>query len=120
MKILICGDRHWDNYDSVLNIVKRLIKKYGNDITIIEGGATGADTMAKKAAVQLEIKYKEYPANWELYGKKAGPIRNQQMLDEENPDIVIAFTPDINKSIGTRDMCSRAKKANKPVYIFNK
>lgn len=37
MKILICGYRHWDDYGSVLNIVKRLIKRYGNDITIIEG-----------------------------------------------------------------------------------
>lgn len=119
MKVLICGDRYWDNYSSILNIVKRLKNKYGN-IKIIEGGCSGADIMAKKAAIECGLEYAEYPANWTEYGKRAGPLRNQQMLDEENPDMVIAFHPNTNQSKGTKDMIARAKKAGIQIYIFDK
>jgi hypothetical protein len=60
MKILICGSRHWTNYQTILNIMKRLIVKYG-DITIIEGGAPGADTPARKAAIECGVPYTEFP-----------------------------------------------------------
>ena len=46
--------------------------------------------------------------DWKKYGKKAGPLRNQQMLEEGKPDLVVAF-PGGN---GTADMVRRAKKAN--------
>lgn len=49
-----------------------------------------------------------YPANWSKYKKKAGPIRNQQMLDEGKPDLVVAFSG----GTGTADMVHRAKVAN--------
>jgi len=73
-KILICGSRHWSNYNSILSVVQRLVSRYGPDITIIEGGAPGADTLAKKAAIECGIQFKEFPADWDKYGKKAGPI----------------------------------------------
>ncbi len=51
--------------------------------------------------------------------KAAGPIRNQQMLDEEpDIDLVIAIHEDPTLGKGTRDMVSRARKAKKPVHIF--
>lgn len=117
MKVLICGDRHWNNYQSVLDIVKRIIKKYDN-VIIIEGGCSGADAMAKKAAIECNIPYKEYPAHWDKHGKAAGPIRNQKMLDEEKPDMVIAFHSEIDKSKGTKDMQKRVKKASVPFFII--
>ncbi|HHX59799.1 MAG TPA: DUF2493 domain-containing protein [Epulopiscium sp.] len=119
MKVLICGDRHWNNYSSILNIVQRLKKAYGN-IKIVQGGCSGADIIAKKAAIECGLEYAEYPANWSKYGKRAGPLRNQQMLDEENPDMVIAFHPNINQSKGSRDMITRAKQVGIQTYIFDK
>ncbi len=88
MKILICGSRDWENYQSILNIVKRLL-----------------------------VKYMEFPAEWKKYGRKAGPIRNQQMLDKD-PDMVIAFHSDIAKSKGTTDMVRKARKKGVPTYII--
>lgn len=117
MKVLICGSRHWSNYNSTLSVMRRLMNRYGPDIIIIEGGAPGADSLARKAAIECSLTYKEFPADWDKHGRKAGPIRNQRMLDE-NPDIVIAFHENIESSKGTKDMVSKAKRKGVPVYII--
>lgn len=119
MRVLICGDRNWSDYNRISEIVKRLIAKYGK-IEIIEGGCRGADVLARKAAIECGVPYKEFPANWTKYGKSAGPIRNQQMLDEGMPSMVIAFHSNISTSKGTKDMIERARKHQIPSYIIKK
>lgn len=84
--------------------------QYGNwlpDVFVISGKARGADTLAIDWAVVNWQDYKEFPADWEKYGKSAGYIRNQQMLDEGKPDIVVAFPG----GAGTRMMVNIARKA---------
>jgi YspA, cpYpsA-related SLOG family len=105
LKILVCGCRHYSDYTRIYGI----IKAFGSDITIISGACRGADKLAVEVAQKLGLNFREYPANWSLYGKKAGPIRNQQMIDLESPDLVIAFHPDLNSSKGTKDMLRRAE-----------
>ncbi len=61
------------------------------DITIIAGGATGVDSVAADFAVVNYCQLEKYPADWNKYGKRAGYIRNKQMLDEGRPDLVVAF-----------------------------
>ncbi len=122
MKILICGSRHWTNYNSILSVIRRLITCYGPDILIVEGGASGADLLSRKAAIECGISYKEFPADWNKYGRAAGPIRNQQMLEEvmedEGRGMIIAFHEDLAKSKGTKDMVNRAKGKGIPIYII--
>jgi hypothetical protein len=84
---------------------------------IIEGGAKGVDRNAKAYAMQKGIPFEEYPANWDKYGKAAGPIRNKQMLDEGQPDLVIAFLAPNSK--GTKNMIEQATKAGVPVKVIN-
>jgi hypothetical protein len=62
-----------------------------SDIEIISGMAKGADSAAVDWAVVNWCKVHEFPADWKKYGRAAGAIRNQQMLDEGKPDVVIAF-----------------------------
>ena len=79
MRVLICGDRHWVDQ---IKIRKRLISLcLPPDSIIIHGGARGADLIAGKEAKKLGIRVMEFKADWERYGKAAGPIRNKQMLD---------------------------------------
>jgi UDP-N-acetylmuramoylalanine-D-glutamate ligase len=83
--------------------------EFGNylyNITIITGGATGADRSAADWAALEFTDYEEYPANWKKHGKAAGPIRNKQMLDS-GVDLVIAFPG----GAGTANMVKQAKKA---------
>lgn len=115
IKILICGGREYNNYEKIKKIIKEI-----NPSCIVQGGAKGADLLAKKISVELGINCKEYKANWKELGKKAGPIRNRTMLDD-NPDIklVVAFHNDINSSKGTKDMVNYALSKGYGVRIEN-
>ncbi len=77
-----------------------------HDLRILTGAGTGADTDIIDWCVVSGVPWEEFPADWKKYGKKAGPIRNQQMLDEGQPEVVIAFPG----GRGTADMVRRAKK----------
>lgn len=81
-----------------------------SDIHIISGEARGVDSIATDFAMVNWCGYSGYPVTpeeWETLGKKAGVLRNQRMLDDGKPDVVIAFPG----GRGTADMISRAKKA---------
>jgi hypothetical protein len=106
MIVLVCGSRDWSNQQSILQRLKALPA----DSTIIHGGCRGADILASIAANQLGYKVICFPAQWDLHGKSAGPKRNQQMIDEGNPELVIAFHENVDSSKGTKDMINRAKK----------
>lgn len=105
-RIIICGGRDFDDLSKMMDVFESFPTEY-DPITIIQGGAKGADFLAKCLAKYHEITVEEYPANWKSYGKSAGNIRNQQMLDEGKPDLVVALPG----GRGTADMVNRAKKA---------
>lgn len=89
-----------------------------NPAVVIEGEALGADTLAREAAEYFGIEVERYPANWTLYGRAAGPIRNNQMLTEGKPDLVVAFHHDIEHSKGTKNMVKQAKALGIPVKVY--
>ncbi len=109
MKILVCGDRNWDDYGVVDDVINIVNDKYG-PIEVIEGGAKGADTCARTTCETRHIEFHEFPANWARYSRGAGPIRNSQMLREE-PELVIGFHDNIGQSKGTMDMLNKANVA---------
>jgi hypothetical protein len=114
-RILICGDRNWINVDLIREIIYNM-----NDIeVIIEGECRGADILGKKIAQELNLPLLQFPADWVRYGRAAGIIRNQQMIDEGNPTKVIAFHNNIEKSKGTKDMINRAKKRGIKVLLIS-
>ena len=75
--------------------------------TIINGGAGGADYLARRFAKLWELDCVTVRAEWNKHGKAAGPLRNQKMIDEHKPDMVVAFPG----GTGTADMIRRAKIA---------
>ena len=104
--IIICGDRYWTDEKSIFLYVGTLLP----DTRVITGGANGADKMAEKARVWHGLDGKVYEANWTMFGKAAGPIRNRRMIKDESPYLVVAFHNNITRSRGTRDMLLKAKK----------
>jgi len=124
-KVLICGGRDFTDFEYASNIVRdHLATMYFNpsekeDVVFISGMAKGADQIPFELGDLDEWGgVEKYPADWDKYGKKAGPIRNQQMLDEGKPDLVLAFPTE--KSRGTYDMIRRAEKAGIPVYVYGR
>jgi hypothetical protein len=107
MRVLVCGGRDFSNCKLVFDTLNDLSRKEVVDC-IIEGDAPGADRIAGAWAKRRRVDLKLYPANWAKEGKAAGPRRNQKMLDEGKPDLVVAFPG----GTGTADMVSRARAAN--------
>lgn len=109
MKIIICGSRGFDDYKLLCDVVNKFITDYScGDIEIISGGAKGADKLAEKYAFEHGYKKTVFQAEWDAYGKSAGPIRNKKMA--EYGDHVIAFWDGNSK--GTKNMIELAKKHN--------
>lgn len=103
MRALVCGGRLYDDKDFVAEVLS------GLQITeLCHGAAPGADTLAGDWAVSIaRVKTIAYPANWDQHGKAAGPMRNNWMLEDFKPDIVIAFPG----GPGTAHMIKIAKRA---------
>jgi predicted NAD-dependent protein-ADP-ribosyltransferase YbiA (DUF1768 family) len=116
MRVLICGARDWTNEDVIQKKIQDLQQE---DLTIIAGGCKGVDTIAEQSARNLGIPVIVFPAEWDKFGRAAGPIRNKQMLTEGKPNLVIAFHPDLENSKGTKDMVFQARKNGIPVEIIS-
>lgn len=121
MKVLVTGSRTWTNW----SIIERELKKLPKGTILVHGAALGADSIAAEIARQLGFERRGFPADWATYGKAAGPIRNSQMLMEEHPDVFdvpidlgLAFTLDLERSRGTRDMVRKARRVFIPVEVF--
>jgi len=121
MNVLICGSRDWNDFTTIKKYLEELKTTDNNTqqpITIIHGGCKGADSIAGYLAEQLGFQVRVFKSDWSKYGKAAGPIRNQQMLDEGHPNLVVAFHDALENSKGTLDMVSRARKAEINVIVI--
>ena len=122
MKVLVTGSRLW-RADSTIQKSKiyKVLDELHRDqpITLLITGAEplGADRCAGDWAHKMGVPLAEYPAEWNRYGKSAGPLRNQWMLDFSAPDLVVAFPADAGR--GTQDMMRRAEAAGVPVKVVN-
>ena len=115
-RIIVCGCRDFNDQSKIYNTLDEILTSY-SDIEIISGHAKGVDTIAEHYAREHNYPCRIFPADWNKYGKKAGPIRNSQMLKHallETP-IVIAFWN--GKSKGTHNMINQAKEKNVQTYI---
>jgi len=100
MRVLVCGGRDFSD----IELFEKTMEQYSEVTTIIHGSARGADMMAHLYGLRLGVEVLEFPADWDTYGKAAGPIRNKQMLTEGKPDLVVAFPG----GKGTTNMCKQA------------
>lgn len=111
MVILVTGSRHLTDDVRVFKALDALSKPYADcHITVRHGGASGADMLAAKWAKARGYEEERVCADWNAYGKAAGPIRNQRMVDmDPRPAVCVGFPePD---SRGTYDCMDRARKA---------
>lgn len=112
-RVLICGDRSWLDHQVIQDWLEKL-RPLGYT-TLIEGEAPGVDSIARDIALSLGMEVLRFPALWDKYGKAAGPIRNKRMLEDGNPDLLVFFHYNLNKSRGTANMVDQAVKADIPI-----
>jgi len=112
--ILITGCRYWSDYNMIFDALTKYKDKY---VLLIHGDCKGADKLAGEAATKLKFEIDAKPADWNKYGRAAGPIRNTEMVKQaaefHNRGVevhVLAFHDDLQKSVGTKHCVNQAKK----------
>lgn len=109
MRVAVVGSRTFNDYLLLLNTLDSIPID-----SIVSGGARGADSLAKKYAEASGLLIVEYLPEWDKYGRRAGFIRNVQIVD--NSDLVIAFWDGISK--GTGHSIDYARKIGKPLKVI--
>lgn len=108
MKTIIAGSRDIQNYV----VVSALIAKSGFKISkVVCGTYWGVDLLGKRWAEENGIPVKEFPADWEKYGKSAGPRRNHAMARYADGLILIH-----HGTTGSLDMLSKAERFGLKIF----
>ena len=110
MKYAIIGSRGWHSE----KLVREFVRSLPIDSVIVSGGAAGPDSWGVSEAFQLNMKTIVYKAEWNVYGKAAGMIRNKSIVDE--CDKLVAFWD--GKSSGTKHSIGLAEKQGKLLRIY--
>lgn len=122
LRIIVTGGRKRDSEDDYNRISDMLIDlgdfwSHSWGLVIIQGGCpTGVDALARRFADEYDVAVESYPADWDRYGRAAGPKRNQAMADA-GAGLCLAF-PSQGRSTGTWDMIRRAVAAGIETRIY--
>lgn len=116
---LVCGGRRGPDPRLIWSTLTRLLEERGPPQAVIHGGARGTDGIAaqwarRRLGGDAVIREPVTDEEWHRFGKAAGPMRNQRMIDRHRPTLVIAFPG----NTGTADMVGRAERAGLPVIVI--
>ncbi len=114
-RLVVAGCRDFNDYSLLAQALDKYITSLidNKNIIIISGCAEGADKLGELYASENNLKVEKFPAEWEKYGKYAGPRRNEQMA--KVADAVIVFWD--GKSRGTQSMIKYAKRYHKSCQV---
>lgn len=113
LKVLVTGGRDYSNKEKVYDVLGKIHKDKGI-VELCHGAARGADDLANLWAVTQDVPRRVFPVSskeWNTLGKKAGVLRNQRMLEEFKPDLIVEFPG----GTGTHDMVARGKRNSIPI-----
>ena len=107
----------FDNYNLLDSTISDYLKENTNNVEIVSGTARGADQLGEQFASNHGYQVRRFPAQWDLYGKSAGPIRNREMAEYASSGQGVLFAFWDGKSKGTKSMIDLAKKCGIEVHI---
>ena len=117
--VIVAGGRTFNDKELLDNVLDHLFTPLGRREPtdcdeIVSGLANGADSLGEQWAGTNWINVKEFPANWEKYGRSAGHIRNAEMADYG--DVLVAFWDGASR--GTKGMIEVALKRGLTVHVY--
>lgn len=114
-RVVVAGCRDYFDYEQARAFIHLCLQNIKEQYTLIfvSGGASGADRLGERYAHEHGYAIERFDADWDKYGKRAGPLRNEKMA--QAADYVICFWD--GKSRGTKSMIDFAKAYGKPLKI---
>jgi len=113
VRVIVCGSRGWTDPGPVQEALAALPA----ESTVVHGAARGADSIAARIAVDLGLPVEAHPAQWDKWGRSAGPRRNAEMA-ALGADLCLAFRL-TGPSPGTDDMVRRCRALGIPVRAWH-
>ena len=114
LKVIMACGRIFNDYNMLEQTLDYFLQNHMNDVCILCGMARGADILGHAYAQKHGCKVEEYPAKWDIHGKRAGFMRNEEMA--KNADALVAFWD--GESHGTKDMIRRARKHGLDIRVI--
>lgn len=108
MQVIVTGGRRFSNY----HVLSQVLSAFPVTL-LIQGGATGADALARQWAWENRVECKTYDADWVGLGKAAGPVRNEIMCRYHRNGVGISFPG----GTGTENMKNNFIKYG--IYFYN-
>lgn len=112
-RVIIAGGRDFNDYDMLVKTMDMVLQNITDEIQVVCGMASGADTLGERYAKERGYKIAYFPADWKKYGRAAGFNRNQEMA--KNADALVAFWD--GKSKGTKHMIDIACRCGLKVRV---
>jgi hypothetical protein len=111
-RVIVTGSRTWTDPQAIEAVLRDL----PHDVLIVHGAHwQGADAIADEIALRLGLAVERHPADWERYGRSAGPRRNEEMATAGAERCIAFRSP--GRSAGTDDMIARARVHGIPVDL---
>lgn len=121
LRVLVCGSRTFTDREAVDAVLNGIAAATDRNLIVIHGAARGADRMAHDWTTLNDVPVLAFAANWNKYGKRAGFVRNSEMLEDGKPDVVWAFVDKpLSESKGTKMMVDIACKGGVTCYVVEK
>lgn len=128
IRIIVAGSRGFSDKEIASVVITGLLSKHvfskgfkREDVEFVCGMAKGADIIGKEYAERYGYEVKCFPANWDLYGKSAGAIRNKEMAKyasyKKGYGALFAFWDGYSR--GTKNMIDIAKECGIRIFVYN-
>ena len=114
-RIIVCGSRRWNDRATIETKLYDLALRYGSDLTIVHGGAKGADRIAEQEAQKAGLLIERHDPEYHRYGPKKAPLVRNERMAALGADLCVAFWD--GRSTGTAHMMRCAGLQDIPVEV---
>lgn len=84
MRLIVAGSRSFNDFELLSREVYETLDAFalqGHTVSIVSGGARGADALGELWAKKFGVPVHRFPADWNRYGRRAGYLRNMEMAE---------------------------------------